>query len=61
MGDFASGSMGFGEEMGGGGWLATKINKVWEVVWDGQGLVDCQKLRNEYGFPDEILKPSFCD
>jgi hypothetical protein len=61
VGDFASGSVGFGEEMGGGGWLAKKIEGKWEVVWDGNGSVDCQKLRTEYNFPDEILKPSFCD
>lgn len=59
--DFASGSVGFGEEIGGGGWLARKVGGRWEVVWDGNGSVDCQKLRTEYKFPDEILKPSFCD
>ncbi len=61
IGDFATGSVGFGEEMGGGGWLARKIAGKWEVVWDGNGSVDCQKLRTEYKFPDEILTPSFCD
>ncbi len=61
FGDFASGSVGFGEEMGGGGWLAKKIDGKWEVIWDGNGAVDCQKLRTEFNFPDEILKPSFCD
>jgi len=61
VGDFASGSVGFGEEMGGGGWLATKIDGYWAVVWDGNGAVDCKQLRTEYKFPDEILKPSFCD
>lgn len=61
VGDFASGSVGFGEEMGGGGWLARKVGGKWEIVWDGNGSVDCQKLKTEYKFPDEILKPSFCD
>ncbi len=61
VGDFATGSVGFGEEMGGGGWLARKVGGKWEVVWDANGSVDCQKLRTEYKFPDEILKPSFCD
>ena len=59
--DFASGSVGFGQELGGGGWLAKKIKGEWEVVWDGNGTVDCKKLRTEYNFPDEILKPGFCD
>ncbi len=61
VGDFASGSMGFGEEMGGGGWLARKVDDKWEVVWDGNGAVDCKQLRNEFKFPDEILKPGFCN
>lgn len=62
IGDFASGSVRFGDvEDSGGGWLTRKVEGKWEVVWDGQGSVDCQKLRNEYGFPDEILKPGFCD
>lgn len=59
--DFATGSVGFGEEIGGGGWLAKKIEGKWEVIWDGNGSVDCPKLRMEYQFPDEILKPAFCD
>lgn len=61
FGDFATGSVGFSEEIGGGGWLAKKIEGKWQVVWDGNGSVDCQKLRTEYNFPDEILKPGFCD
>jgi hypothetical protein len=58
---FASGSVGFGEEIGGGGWLARKLKGKWEVVWDGNTSVDCPKMRTEYKFPDEILKPGFCD
>jgi len=58
---FASGSVGFGDEFGGGGWLAKKIEGKWMVVWDGNGAVDCSKLRTEFKFPDEILKPGFCD
>lgn len=59
--NFATGSVGFGEEVGGGGWLARKVKGVWEVVWDGNGSVDCQQLKTVYKFPDEILKPGFCD
>ena len=59
--DFATGSVGFSEEMGGGGWLARKFEGKWEAVWDGNGTVDCKKLRTEYKFPDEILKPGFCN
>lgn len=61
VGDFATGSVGFGDEMGGGGWLARKVEGVWEVVWDGNGSVDCNQLKTVYKFPNEILKPNFCD
>lgn len=61
IGDFASGSVGFGSELGGGGWLAKRIEGKWGLIWDGNGAVDCQNLRAEYQFPDEILKPGFCD
>ena len=61
VGDFATGSVGFGEEVGGGGWLVKRIEGKWTLVWDGNGAVDCPKLKNDYKFPDEILKPGFCD
>jgi putative hemolysin len=59
---YASGSVSFGQDdQGGGGmWLAVAGNQ-WDVVWDGNGSVDCTKLRQQYGFPDSILKPNFCD
>ena len=59
---FASGSVLFGQdEQGEGGlWLAVAGNQ-WDVVWDGNGSIDCNKMRQEYGFPDTILKPNFCD
>ena len=61
LNNFATGSVGFGDEIGGGGWLARKVEGKWEVVWDGNGSVDCPKLRTEYKFPEEILQPAFCD
>lgn len=59
---FAAGSVLFGQGGPGEGgmWLAV-LGNGWEVVWDGNGNVDCQKMRTEYGFPDTILKPNFCD
>lgn len=59
---FAAGSVLFGKgEIGEGGmWLAVAGNQ-WDVVWDGNGSIDCNKMRQEYGFPDTILKPNFCD
>jgi len=59
---FAAGSVSFGQDgQGEGGmWLAVAGNQ-WDVVWDGNGAVDCNKMRQQYGFPDTILKPNFCD
>lgn len=59
---FASGSVSFGAGGPGEGgmWLAV-LGNGWDVVWDGNGNVDCNKMRNTYGFPDTILKPNFCD
>lgn len=62
-GDFASGSVLFGQGGPGEGgmFLAVKIDNIWQVVFDGNGSVDCEKMRQEYKFPDEILIPNFCD
>jgi hypothetical protein len=59
---FAAGSVLFGSGGPGEGgmWLAVLGNN-WDVVWDGNGSVDCNKVRQEYGFPDAILKPNFCN
>ena len=59
---YAAGSVLFGQGGPGEGgmWLAVAGNQ-WDVVWDGNGAVDCNKMRQEYGFPDTILKPNFCD
>lgn len=59
---FAAGSVLFGEGGPGEGgmWLAV-LGNGWKVVWDGNGSVDCDKMRQEFGFPDTILKPNFCN
>lgn len=63
IGDYVSGGIKFSADpqTAGGMFLAAKINNKWQVVYDGNGSVDCLKLRQEYKFPDEILKPNFCD
>lgn len=60
---YAGGSVLFGKGGPGEGgiFLARKVGNMWEVVFDGNGNVDCSKMRNEYSFPDEILKPNYCD
>lgn len=62
-GNYAGGSVLFGEGGPGEGgmFLARKAGNIWGVVFDGNGSVDCSKMQQEYGFPDTILKPNFCD
>lgn len=59
---YAAGTVLFGQGGPGeaGAWLAL-LGNGWDVVWDGNGNVDCNKMRQQYGFPDSILKPNFCD
>lgn len=62
-GDYVSGGVMFGQggHGEGGMFLARKSGKMWDVVYDGNGSVDCQKMRLTYKFPDSILKPNFCE
>lgn len=60
-GDFARGSVKFDDSKEGGIFLARKTGNMWEVVFDGNGMFDCKKMREEYKFPDSILKPGLCD
>lgn len=58
----ASGSVSLGQGPGEGGlFLARKDGNTWEVVFDGNGDIDCVQMRQELGFPDEILQSNFCD
>jgi len=60
---YAAGSVLFGQGgLGEGGlFLATKVGNDWQLVYDGNGSIDCKKMREQYKFSDEILKPNFCD
>jgi hypothetical protein len=62
-GDYVGGSVLFGQGgLGEGGiFLARRVGNAWEVVFDGNGSIDCNKMRQEFGFPDAVLKPNFCD
>lgn len=63
IGDYISGGVksGADKNAGGGVFLAYKAGDDWQLVFDGNGSVNCQELREKYQFPDEILKPNFCD
>jgi hypothetical protein len=63
-GNYIAGSVKFGQgnqSEEGGIFLARKVKNIWEVVFDGNGSIDCIKMRQDYGFPDTILKPNFCE
>ncbi len=62
-GSHAAGSVMFGQGGPGEGgmFLAVKTGDKWEVVYDGNGSIDCTKMRQEYQFSDEMLRPEFCD
>jgi len=62
-GSYASGGVLFGQGGPGEGgiFLAMKTGNAWQIVYDGNGSIDCNKMRQEYKFPDEILKPNFCN
>lgn len=49
--EFAPGGLG-----NAGMFLATKVNKEWEIVYDGTGVADCDELINTYGFSWVILE-----
>lgn len=43
-----------------GAFLAVKEGNAWNVIYDGNGSVDCGTLKNTYRFPADVLV-GFCD
>jgi hypothetical protein len=58
-GDYASGGVNFIGEMGGGMWFAAKVNTVWQIVSDGNGVITCDSLKNYPQFPTSIIPECF--
>jgi len=56
----AFGGVKFGEGPTGGMFLAVKFNGIWNLVYDGNGSADCEKLIEEFQFPRDMLT-NFCD
>ena len=54
-GDFAKGDVRFKGEMGGGLWFAAKVNGVWKIVYDGNGMITCDQLDNYQNFPKDLI------
>jgi len=56
---FARGNISFGPGTPGGMYLAVKAGNTWEIVYHGNGSVDCQDLAQR-NFPKDLLT-GFCD
>lgn len=58
IGDYATG---MANDTGGGGiWFGAKVNGVWKLVWDGNGIILCSDLVNYPKFPSDLI-PSCWD
>jgi len=58
--DYAVGAISFEPDAPGGQYLAVKINENWQFVYEGNGSIDCDKIKQTYQFPLEMLA-DFCD
>ena len=59
-GNFAKGSVNPKDEMGGGLWFAAKVNGIWKIVYDGNGIITCSQLADYQNFPKDLI-PSCYD
>ena len=41
--------------VGGGMWFAAKVNGVWKLVWDGNGIITCADLAGYPQFPSSMI------
>jgi|GEM_PF-1203793 len=44
----------------GGVFLAAKAGNMWELVYDGNGSIPCDRIKEQYSFPKDMLV-GFCD
>ncbi len=47
------------EGMGGGMWFAAKTNGVWQLVWDGNGIITCEDIASYPSFPTSMIPECF--
>lgn len=52
-GNYAKG--GASAEGGGGMWFAAKVNGIWKLVWDGNGVILCSDLTSYPDFPSSMI------
>jgi len=58
--EYAVGAISFEEGAAGGQYLAVKQNGNWQLIYEGNGSLDCSAIRRDYNFPEEMLE-GFCD
>lgn len=44
---------------GGGMWFAAKVNRQWQLVWDGNGIISCADLKSYPNFPADLVPACF--
>jgi hypothetical protein len=44
----------------GGLFLAARVDNQWQIVYSGNGSIDCNFIKNNYHFPQNMLR-GFCD
>lgn len=58
-GDYAKGDVKFKDELGGGLWFAAKVNNTWKIVYDGNGIIMCDQLKDYPNFPKDMIPSCF--
>lgn len=58
QGNYASGGASVPSE-GGGMWFAAKVNDVWQLVWDGNGIISCTDLAPYPDLPSSMIPECF--
>lgn len=43
------------ETAGGAGWYAARVDRKWELVWDGNGTISCSDLKDYPEFPAQLI------
>ena len=56
-GGYAKGSA--SEQGEGGLWFAAKVNEKWRLVWDGNGVIECDSITPYPNFPTSLIPECF--
>jgi hypothetical protein len=61
-GDYAQGGANSATPgIGGGMWFAARANGVWQLVWDGNGIITCDDLIPYPDFPTDMIPECYDD